>query len=152
MLQSNLAQAVPPHLDLDALFDQGFVDEASQQALHMAGFHAFQTEDSDYTDFECVTQYAPATQNSDFKSLNLHLSFDWGNRAVYQTIGVNLGDGFERELSVDDNGGRFEEQLRSEIVANLGTASQPFCLAIASVTALCEIMNASRNLSFLFRR
>lgn len=152
MQKSNLAQAVPVHLDLDALIDQGFVDDISQQALAKAGFHVYQNDDSDYTDFECVVPYAPGSRSSDFKSLNLHLSFDWGNRVVYQSIGVNLGDGFEQELSVNDDGWRFEAQLRGEIVDNLGTASQAFCSAVACESALCEIMNASRNLSLLFRR
>lgn len=122
-----------------------------QKAMEDAGFHVY-SNDGDYSDYEFEMTYEDADLDSERKSVNLHFTFDWDARTAYQTIGVNLGSGFDNELSVNDDGRCFVLQLKEEIGHNAGTTSSEMQSVLNNPDVMAHVYDASRNLSRLFRR
>lgn len=141
---------------LKATFDLEYILEAGNvhkivEAIKEAGFEIY-SDAADYTDLEFEAKYSAGSSDLDRKSVNYQFSFDWDTKVVYQSLGINLGEGFDCSLSVNDDGRPFEQQLEEEIHRNLGTATNEFQAAWEFKHVRNEIYAAAKRLSKLFRR
>jgi hypothetical protein len=132
-----------------------------QSAMERIEFHLFSddvqenflSDSEDYTDFEYEITYEQGPgEDLGRKSLNLHLTIDWKARTIYQTLGVNLGDGFERGLNANDDGRDFSIQLKEEIQSNVGKTFEEMQIALQKDRVMSEVLEASRALNTVFSR
>jgi len=98
-------------LNLSDIMKAGKLSDQDKALLDSLGFVVF-NEDDAYTDIRYEYTFEGDPEDAFRKSVEWEFTFAWLYDDLFQSVGLNIGDGYESELTVEDDGSRcFADQL-----------------------------------------
>jgi len=138
-------EAPTQRLNLTAILAAGHLSDQDKELLDSLGFVVF-NEDDNYTDIRYEYTFEGDSEDAFRKTVEWEFTFAWPYDEMFMSVGLNVGDGYEDELTVTDDGSRcFADQLMEKYREDKAKTSQAFQAAFSQDAIRDPVLAAARR-------